>query len=483
MTTGSWSTIRNTFAPTACQSVSTFRNGTSVSWSGADSTVNRRVKLTYKEREALFLKSPAQFPNGPLGRRKFILDNSRTTGLVTPPENIFDRTRTQRMRVPETVPNPDDYGTPHAYSKIWTTYRESLFAWRYPNGVLADGGGSVSECGFGPGPEYSASPWKPDHDYKLLSRLRSKVTGTEFNLASFLGAEGYDTLRFFTDTATRIYRTLSAVKQLKFKDAQKQLNDYGRYSGAGRAWSESRRNQQLDVYRDLMESAAAKNRGQGWWSVPASAWLEYHLAVEPVLKDAIAAAEQLAHMTQMPVTQRVQASVRVKKVFKDSDVYSGPRWAGSIEERKNVVAYFTHTPEPLSFLGFQDPEVTIWNAIPLSFVSDYFYDIGGFLEARATAKAMPTGLYVISHKVETKLTALRGTMFQGIPKVIVDHIEGPKSQYVEGSLTRTIAASYDVPLPLVKPLGAFQNWQRAATVASLIATFSDRHASRRNLRG
>lgn len=482
MTTGSWSTYRETYVSTACSVNSVIRNGTKVSWAGGDSTAVRRKKLTYKERESLFLKSPEQFPNGPLGRRKFIIDNARTAGLTTPPGDIFDRTRTVRTRIYEGLPPVDDYGTPHAFTKTWTTYGEVPFPWYYSNGSYA-GMGSIANCGFSPDAAYNALPWLPSDDYKLLSRLRRKVVGTEFNLASFLGAEGLDTLRFFTDTATRLYRVMQAAKKLKFKDAYAQLNDYGRYSSAGRAWGVKRRGQQLDVYRDLIESAAAKNRGQGWWSVPASAWLEFHLAVEPLLGDAVAAAEQLAHITGMPVTQRVQASVTKKKTFSGSENVTGSSWTGQAVTGRNVVAYFTSTPEPLNFLGFQDPEVVIWNAIPLSFVGDYFYDIGGFLEARATARAFPVGTYVISTKIDVDLRSCLGRVRNKAPWNVISPSYQGSLQYRSGSLTRTLSASYDVPKPLFKPLGALGNWQRAATVASLIATFSDRFASRRNIRG
>lgn len=472
MTTGSWSTYRTTTVSTACSSSSTVRNGTTVTWSGGDSPKRVGVKRTFRERLAIFLKDPRILPNGKPAPLKI---DPAATARKGAPSTIFDAAREKRIRVYDEPPAAtDEYGTPNAYSKTWTTYRETVFPWYYANGTYA-GTGTISNCGFAYAGELDGSIFTADHDYKLLSRLRSKVVGSEFNLASFLGAEGLDTLRFLTDTASRIYQSAKAVRKLDFVQAHKVLSEWGRYryspSLAGK-----RRREQEDIYRSLLEAASGKNRGQGWWSVPASTWLEWHLAVEPLLGDVVAAAEQLAHITQMPRELRIAASVTVKKEFTPSLVYTGTVWSGRRTYRKRVIAYFTHAPEPTSFLGLQDPEVTLWNALPLSFVSDYFYNIGGFLEARAIAKALPAGLYVTTVKDETVLTSCNYRKFQGNGNSYIAPSHRASQGYIRGSLTRSLSTTLSVPRPDVKPLGAFSNWQRAATVASLIAAFSDRHA-------
>lgn len=467
MTTGSWSTYRTDTVSTACSSSSIIRNGTSVSWTGADSSVKRRPRSTFKERLALFLKNPEALPNG---RPKVVLDTVSAASVYgAAQDNIFDTARTQRLKMYDEVPSQGDYGMPHAFSKSWTTYRETVFSWYFPNGQYA-GSGTVGNCGFG----YNGAlktPWTSSHDYKLLSRMREKVMGSDFNLASFLGAEGLDTLRFFTDTANRIYRSLAAARKLDFRNAHLILTGWGRVTYRSKSLAARERAAQEDIYRSIAEAASGKSRGQGWWSVPASTWLEYHLAVEPLLGDCVAAAEQLAHVTQMPRSLRVQASVTTRNKFTPGsvDLYS-PLWTGERKVRKSVVAYFTHTPEPLSFLGFQDPEVTLWNAIPLSFVADYFVPIGSFLEARATAKAMPPGVYITSLKDETNLVSCQGKR----QSAIIAPVDQAKQKFKTGSFQRTVSSSLDVPKPRVTPLGAFSSWQRAATVASLVAAFSDR---------
>lgn len=478
MTVGSWSTMKTTYAPTSCRSSapgSKMENGTTVSWNGADSAVLSAKRTTFKERVARFMKNPEILPNG---RPKISVDVSRVSALANT-STIFDAARERRIKVyDEPLSGGEEYGAPHAYTKNWLTRMETTFIW---DGTSVPQTGTVQACGITFDTNSLGNPFTLDHDYKLISRLRSKVVGSEFNLASFLGAEGRDTLRFLTETSTRIYRSALAARKLNFREAHKVLTRWGRAphdrSKAGKLMSV-----QEDVYRDLIESAAAKNRKQGWWSVPASQWLEWHLAVAPLLGDVKAAAEQLAHVTEMPRSNRYQASVTAKVLVDPALIYTGAVWAGGRSVRKSIVAYFTYTPEPLAFLGLQDPEVTLWNAMPLTFVSDYFYNIGGFLEARATASALPVGLFVTTVKDEYNLTACLGRKSTGIWRTIVREQYQPYQRYRKGSLVRTISASLDVPKPVLKPLGAFKSWQRMATVASLFAVFTDSSARRPPLR-
>jgi hypothetical protein len=213
----------------------------------------------------------------------------------------------------------------------------------------------------------------------------------------------------------------------------------------------------------------------GWETIVAGMYLEYHLAIEPLLGDAVAAAEQLAHLTQMPREKKVRASVKAKAGAWGLPPYPSSLgvWAKNEKVvRKGVIAYFKHTPEPLNFLGLADPEVTIWNAIPMTFVSDYFYDIGGFLEARATARALPEGTYVVTTKASVVMQGyLRTLSASGLTTMeVVNYADARNELRSFGDISREIRSDLAVPPPKLVPLGALKSWQRAATISALIVS-------------
>lgn len=463
MTTGSWDTRRNTQVSTST-GLGPLRNGTYVTWTGADNVVRHGEKIPFKERKIEFLRDPTRMP---YDKRNQPIDHD-TTASKGAGSDLFSATRDRRIRVYDTPQAGSDYGTPNAFSKTWTFESQALL------NVLEKSGsqwypatGTILQKGWQP---QTASPlaWTANEDYKLISRLRAKVVGSEFNAASFLGAEGYDTLRFLGDTANRIYRMCVAAKKLNFRQAADIARAWGRYNR--KSMSARERAQQIDVYRDLMEAAAGKRRSAGWSATAAAAWLDWQLAIRPLLGDVVAAAEQLAHITEMPASKRLHASVTLRSQY--PTVTNGPQWVGGRFYRKKVVAYFTSTPEPSNFGGFQDPEVTIWNAFPLSFVADYMLNIGGFLEARASAAAFPSGLFVTSIKNEERLTAFTGNKYLGTGYNILAS-NGQFEKYTRGSFTRGVSASLDVPNPAFKKFGSDTAWQRVVTIASLFTVFAD----------
>jgi hypothetical protein len=475
MTTGSWSTLVTTIVGTECSSNSQLHNGMTVSWTGTDNVVKRNPRLRWRDRRiANYVYDPKRLYAG--GPAKSPTDMQEALTRASASTSLFDRAREQRFRVAENLGTYTEeflqYNAPHQYSKTWTGYAQSVFRFRGAGGTLYDG--AVGSCGGGPfGP--FPSPWTEVHDYKLLDRLRGKIVGSDFNLASFLGAEGKDVVNHLAHTANRIYTSMKYARKGLITQATRHLLADGRAYKA--KMSKADLALQQDIYRDLLEGVAGKSRGLSWASVPANAWLEWHLAVRPLLGDVVAAAEQLAHITQMPRKQTIRVGVTARSNLDEAGVGSAAWKEYRRSVRKNITAYFIHLPEPTSFLGLQDPEVTIWNALPLSFVSDYMYNIGGFLEARATRAALPTAVYVISTLDKTHANHL---MVAGGWNVVVD---GDEQRYWRGDFNRSIAATLPVPTPTFKPYGAFKSWMRAATVVSLAAIAGDREVLQRYLRG
>lgn len=471
MTTGSWTTKVTTTAPTSC-GTTTIINGTQVSWVGEDGPVGStyRKKPSFKERQALFVVDPMKQPYS-RGRFKLRVERSPDmTGEAWQNQTIFDVARSRRIREAE-YPDGESL-TPgyHNYTKTYDTRRDSTFIMK----AKSDGTRRVrglQACGYGP--LNIPDPWTSADDYKLLERLREKVVGSDFNLAVAIGAEGRETIKFLFDTATRVYKSAIYMKKLRPDLAMRTLREWGRYQQNLR----SRRDvhQQLDVYKDLSAALANKKRGQSWYGVPPNQWLEYHLAVEPLLGDLKAGAEALAHNhLDRPVSKTLRTSRKKVGLFPGS---SGgwSRWdLQSRTVEKRIIAHFQNEPSPLKLSGVFDPEVVIWNALPLSFVFDYMLDVGSFLEARATRAALGKGTFITSKKDYQLNAAINAWMVGGNTIEVADDEASKALAILTGTFTRTISTTLDVPPPELKPLGAFKSWQRLLTVLSLGAAYGER---------
>jgi len=486
MTTGSWNTvIQSSIGQTMAGNPTYVSRGTSVSWNGGDRAVKRRPKnLTKAERVAYYLERPGKSSSlsRPYATRKASPLPEGIKDVLGQDKNLFERVREKRFKLLET-PDPGDYYTPHGYTKSWESKN-------FPEVEWGDGGtrlwfgvwrstytGSIITNGWSPGTLFlnTTGAWSGANDYKLLERLRKKVVGTDFNLASFLGAEGLDTLSFIGDVAHRVARSLHQAKRGNLYAATRTLTSYGRLSPKK---APSDLAHQREVYAQLIAAQDPK-KSRAHVDALASQWLEYHLAAEPLLGDVKSAAEQLAHVTGTKRTQKVTAAVTQRTRY-PLDAPSTPRWLGARTIRKAVVGHFTVAPEPVVFLGLQDPEVTIWNAIPLSFVADYFYDVGGWLEARATCAAFGSATYITSVKDEWVLEDCTGMNVPGgnhyrIPNALNTN----KPFYRKGSLVRTVSSSLSdlATKPKFEPLGVFKSWQRMATAVSLVAVFSGRQST------
>lgn len=458
-------------------------NGSYVTWSGQDSTTKRRPKgLTRRERTAYYLELPKTQLNRPYAVKRTPVDVVRSAELNIP-KGLWSRVLEKRFSIVE-PPQMGDYGTPHNFSKSWISHRESPIKWgdgsmRYWYGKwVSEYTGSITTNGWYPSTTLlnSYGQWQGENDSKLLERLRNRVVGTDFNLGSFLGAEGLDTLAFVGDVASRFARALVLAKRGKLRQATESLTSYGRIAHR-EVGVRTRLREQRDVYAEIA-SRTTTNRQKV--DALAGQYLEFHLAAEPLLGDVQAAFEQLAHVVSSPRTQRVTASV-TQKVGYPQNLASTPRWTGYRRTKKSVVAYFLVAPDPINFLGLQDPEVVIWNAIPLTFVSDYFYDIGQWLEDRATAAAFGTATYVTSFKDDWVLGDCTGMNVPGANHYrIPDALDLTRPEYRRGSFTRTVSSSLsDLPQkPRFKPLGVLENWQRAATAVSLATVLTSRETRR-----
>lgn len=278
---------------------------------------------------------------------------------------------------------------------------------------------------------------------KLVGKLREKLTGSDFNASVFLG-ESKQTLGLIADSATRIYRAMRSLKRGNVGHAANIL-----VTGTARESSRSSR-----VHR--AKALNAKTVG--------SAWLELQYGWLPLVKDAAAGAEQLAHALEVPFRSRKQVSTRrissTTKVFpKNPDQLCGLYWSYNLhtESRASLIVYQEEDLSVAATLGLLNPENVAWELVPWSFVVDWFIPIGQYLDARAVTSCV-NGKYVQSTKTAFRVTGHAGNLEWG-----ADRVEGV-------DFTRTVSSSPDLPLPKFKSLAQAASWQHCANTIALLSS-------------
>jgi len=422
-----------------------------VSWSGADSAVTRRPKRPWTLRTIRYQKT--------------ILKKGVPKSIV----------KVRTFRVYGIAPPKVDYRSPHAFTKTWDySYLSPTLGNYYAGGQFWQNT-TMLLPNVNP-----VDTWGSADEYKLLEKLAAQTEGG-WNITNFLGAEGKDTVKFILDSANRIYRALVAVRRGKLDRAIEQLTHAGdgfrRAKGAKP--SADAISYQLEVYRNALKELAhsghrqAPGGAKGWRQLTADNWLEFHLAAAPLMGDVKAAAEQLAYTFNRP-QKLVYAVSRRKGYSALSAQQSGTshEWHVNVLQRDvRIKAFLTELPSIAQLSGIMDPEIVVWNAIPLSFVVDWFYPIGNWLESRATSSHL-TGTFVRSDKYSYVIKDYLGEWYNPGHFYSMTCTTGGDQERRYGQFTRSISTTLAVPPPTFEPLGAFTSWARAATAVALISGFA-----------
>lgn len=281
--------------------------------------------------------------------------------------------------------------------------------------------------------------WTAEDDYRLISRLQSKMVGSNFNAGVFLAELG-PALTMITNAASRLYRSRKALIRGDLKNAWKHLSPMG------------------------STFAPKVRRGQPI----ASQWLEMSYGWKPLVNDLQDGAEMIAESENLnPTFYRVRS--RVKKggplnlVWKKGPVtIFRPEFFGYQYETGQLVAYLREVNVP-QLVGLSNAASVAWEVTPFSFVADWAIPIGNYLAARGVAQALK-GEFVTSKKRDVTVTDFRygGATIVSTPKSRIFFRDVTSSRVVESTLK--------VPLPQVRPLNQWLNWTRAANAVALLVT-------------
>lgn len=191
--------------------------------------------------------------------------------------------------------------------------------------------------------------WPDYKESKLQSKLVSAIKGHEFNLAVNL-AQGKQTVNTATNALQSIGRALLYTKR-------------GQFGNAVASLKASPRRKKTFATKEI-----------------SSRWLELQYAWLPMIGDVYQAAKAYESITAV-------RSVQIKV----NGSYTIPQWEQSAfptlykipgvgRVRRRYIVELTEPYSQFRALGLYDPLSIAWEVIPYSFVVDWFYPIGTYLE-------------------------------------------------------------------------------------------------------
>jgi hypothetical protein len=284
----------------------------------------------------------------------------------------------------------------------------------------------------------STSLWTANDTIKLQDKLREKIMGSDFN-AGVAIAESSKSLSLVANSATRIALALKAVRSGRPGDAALIL---------------TRNTSQEGVFKP---PKATKNNRSKWGGL----WLELQYGWLPLVKDAQAGAQALAHAFSAPPQQIYRVKRTVKGLIA-VDAYVGGD--GAQYTKGYLKAIIREKNMPI-LTGLLDPASIAWELLPYSFVIDWFVPIGNYLQNLALARGVEgTFVTTIHRHSEYERTSFRFAPGFPTPQTV--------SCYAlkrEGDIQRTVSTALSVPLPNVKPLSKALSFKHCLNAIALLS--------------
>lgn len=276
---------------------------------------------------------------------------------------------------------------------------------------------------------------------KLLSSLEE--ARTQWNLAVTLG-EARETASMIAHTARRLGSSFLSFKKGKITDA----------------WRQLRGKERVPVHhQENFRSLKKRAKRDTWADESASAWMEFNYGWTPLLGDIDSAAKYLAekHVRGYFPVQEVSRAHRARRT---SSVNYGTGNSYRYVDRARFMSHVRRTyelypdwakkPSTLNELGFTDPYTLAWELLPLSFVVDWFVNVGQVLQSLHEFRQwrVKRGIYS-SRSVSAQERALTRNWVAGSGQPISPATEILPEQYVKLTWTdRSVISTLPTAVPL-----------------------------------
>lgn len=348
--------------------------------------------------------------------------------------------------------NPGLHKIPQSYSMDLVTYEDRPF--RYLDNANPSNPriitGTVHSC-FGV--QAVIDNWNSNYQLALIAKLRKKVVGSDFNLGIFLG-EGHQTLNMIGDTAKTLYHSYKAFRQGRFSTALSIA------LGQNEAFQKAHKIKHIKTrdYPSLL--AKYQLKGSMYRSFRrdlASKHLEMVYGWLPLMEDAKDGAEALAHRLNVPQVFRVHVHDFAAGSFPNA---SPNRFLyGPCRTDVNIIAYLKEEGNIPTLHSLSDPLPVLWELTPWSFVVDWFFPIGTWLEARGVSNGLK-GTFVTSTKFMYDIRLGLKGIFQEIDPI--------PYTYKRVKFRRVVSSNIDIPLPTIVPFKEAYSWKRALNAVALV---------------
>jgi hypothetical protein len=264
-------------------------------------------------------------------------------------------------------------------------------------------------------------PWDANDDIALLSRLAEQYRQHDWNLGVATAEVGKTTDMI----VNRVKQLTRVVRSIRRGDVRGACNG-------------------------LRVDPNPKLSRHGKSMSPASIWLELRYGWRPFLKDIRDLSEAIQKLdVPRTYTIRVRHSVPYTCSTAFPTLFEG--WGHGSYGKQIIATLIEARPDPIAYLGLDNPLSIAWELVPYSFVVDWFYPLGSYLATRSTLAGL-TGSFVL-----TTRDFYRAGVLGMASSYKPDHTPPEQSEYSSPygftefcKVTRTLSNNIGVPLPVLR---------------------------------